>query len=122
MYPASLTLVGFSLATVCVSICPMNMSPMSMEDDGMQMMVQAMHHGEESKDMDCEMCEQRGEDLAFASATAVSVSSGTLQAAVISSDISPLSSQSFYQRGDFLSDVGPPLPGNLLVGTVVLRT
>ena len=98
----------------------MNMGEMSMGDD-MQMMMQEMDHSEERKDMACERCEQNEEELSVASVAIDYAPSGVLQVAFVLYEINHISSIQFKQKGLPLANAGPPLRGDSLVGTVVMR-
>ena len=117
MYIAPLTLIGFSLTTICAGICPMGMEDMSQG----QMMEHAMHQESDSSDVDCERCAQSGDELAITSSAKITSPSGALQVATIQQEIDLLSLAPLDQRGVLFSNSGPPLPGVFLVGTVILR-
>lgn len=120
MYSAPLTLIGFSFATICASVCPMNMAAVPM-DHTMPMMAQAMHSTDERADVTCERCEQKGEELAIASASNVNAPSGIIHMFAVFHTIGTGSPVQLRKAGLPLANAGPPLRGDSLVGTVVLR-
>ena len=66
MHFASITLAGFTLATLCASMCPMNMGAMPMEHAGMDHGMHAMHMQENQGSAPCEHCEENElEEAAF---------------------------------------------------------
>ncbi|PIR52809.1 hypothetical protein COU76_04660 [Candidatus Peregrinibacteria bacterium CG10_big_fil_rev_8_21_14_0_10_49_10] len=121
MNPSLFALIGFSLSTLCASICPMNMGAMPMNHSDQQVMAHMMQRSQENKDMTCERCEQKGQELAIASAPTLSVSASFAPMFAVSPFDLKGASDLLKKSTVSIASAGPPFPEILLTGTVVLR-
>ena len=120
-----LTLLGFTLTTICATICPMGMNmdmgTMSMSHGDMQMMHDDMAQKEQKTP--CEKCNQKVEEVA-------AVTMSTIEIHMPMSSLLSVIPVFSYDRAASLrqsirlvhSYIRPPPPAETLVGTVILLT
>jgi hypothetical protein len=113
-----LALIGYTTFTLCIGLCPMNMSELPMQHADSNMHMAAMDHGTET--LPCENCEAHtNQDVTLASTTPVP-SFGILSPVVLPQVHSFIENISSPLQ-TYLAAADPPI-ASTIVQTIVLRT